>query len=69
MKTKTVCPYDVTYCDNAGCPFKDCESHLIHTKKFPAGTMISLANYAGTCRQYIGWLVDKVSKEDKNGKV
>lgn len=64
-----VCPYDVTYCDNAGCPFKDCEIHLVHTKKFPVGTMISVANYSGTCRQYIGWLVDEVSKEEKDGKV
>lgn len=64
MKTKTVCPYDVTYCDNAECPFKDCESHIVHTKKFPVGTMVSLANYAGTCRQYIGWLVNEASKEN-----
>lgn len=60
-----VCPYDVTYCDNKGCPFKDCESHIAHTKKFPAGTMVSVADYGRTCRRYIGWLVDKVSAENK----
>ena len=64
-----VCPYDVTYCAYKDCPFKDCESHLIHTKDFPVGTLASVADYSGTCRRYIGWLVDKVSKEEKNGKV
>ena len=64
-----VCPYDVTYCAYKDCPFKDCESHLTHTKRFPIGTMISVADYSGTCRRYIGWVVDKVSKEEKDGGV
>ena len=58
-----VCPYDVTYCAYKDCPFNDCESHLTHTKTFPIGTMISVADYRGACRRYIGYLVDKASKE------
>ena len=29
-----VCPYDVTYCAYKDCPFKDCESHIVHTKGY-----------------------------------
>ena len=63
--------YDITYCDNTDCPFKDCERH--HSKASRAALFgtgyVSVANYGGTCRRYIDFLVDLVSKEGANERV
>jgi len=51
---------DITYCSNVNCPFADCERHL---RRLPDGAysnrLISIANFAGTCRQHIWHLVEQ----------
>ena len=46
----------MTYCANKDCPFSDCGKHLDNAPKSGA---IVMAWLDGTCRDYIGWLVDK----------
>lgn len=58
-----VCPYDITYCANEACPFKDCERQLRRAKGFPPGTQISVSDFSGMCRRYISWLVDRERKK------
>lgn len=54
-----ICPLDVTYCSNTSCGRKDCERHPVILKKlrdsglFQAGCPISVADFSGTCRDYI----------------
>lgn len=55
--------YDITFCIYAGCPFKDCESHLTHLEKQTNRT-VSISDFRGTCRRYIGLLVDELSEEE-----
>lgn len=56
------CPLDVTYCVNADCKNRRCDRHLSVLKKvqrrFP-GAMVSVADFSGTCREYIRQLVDE----------
>ena len=55
--------YDITFCCNKKCPFKDCERHLSQVKQPAPKGYISVANFDGVCRRYIGWLVNEVEKE------
>lgn len=55
--------YDITYCCNSECPFKDCERHLNKIDQQTHRT-VSISNFDGVCRRYIGWLVDEVRKEE-----
>ena len=55
--------YDITYCTYAGCPFKDCERHLTRLEKQTNRT-VSIADFRGTCRLYIGLLIDEVREEE-----
>lgn len=51
------------YCVNAGCPFKECEHHLVNLKNTGCKRRsVKVANMDGVCRKYIGWLVDKTSE-------
>lgn len=57
-----ICPLDITYCTNAGCPFKTCDRHTAVLKKVQQqflGATVSVADLSGTCREYIGWLVER----------
>lgn len=51
---------DITYCINAGCPFKDCERHLSKA----SGQYVNVANFDGVCRRYIGHLLNELNEED-----
>lgn len=53
-----VCPYDITYCANDSCPFKDCDNHVSKATRFTSGTYVSVADFSGTCHRYISWLAD-----------
>lgn len=56
-----ICPLDITYCTNAGCPFKTCDRHPAVLKKVQQqlpGATVSVSDLSGTCREYIGWLVE-----------
>ena len=53
---------DITYCINNSCPFKECERHpsKIAKASLQGRGYVSVANYDGVCRKYIGYLVDEV---------
>ena len=55
---------DITYCANKDCPFSDCNRHLDNA---PRNGMVTMAWLDRTCRDYIGWLVYKIERGDKNG--
>lgn len=55
---------DITYCMNKNCPHKDCMRHLVHA---PISTPVSMAWFDGTCRRYIGGLVDEIEQMRKDG--
>ena len=55
--------YDITFCSYKDCPLTDCERHLINVKQpYPKG-YISISDFSGICRDYIGYLVDEIEKE------
>lgn len=56
---------DITYCAYAGCPLKDCERHLnrLHDADRTARDGFSFADFAPTCRRYIGFVVEEVSSD------
>ena len=59
---------DITYCTNMNCPFKKCKSHLSHLKKFKGQKMfVKIANFGGTCREYLEYVYDCIVEEEKNG--
>ena len=48
--------HDITYCMNRDCPYKDCVRHIVQA---PLNTPVSMAWLDGTCRRYIGGLIDE----------
>lgn len=64
---------DITYCEYTRCPLKKCERH--HTKISKACIFgkgyVSVADFSGTCREYLSYLLKEVQKDEeepKNGK-
>ena len=56
--------YDMTYCSYNDCPFKDCDRHLMQTLKFlELKNGVSIADFSGTCRRYITYLVKEVYRD------
>lgn len=49
---------DMTFCTNKDCPFKDCERHNKHLKGVYG--LVSVADFSGTCRRYISYVVKEV---------
>lgn len=60
----------ITYCTNSRCRFRDCERHLTHLEKArKAGeTTVSVANFAGTCRRYLGFVLAEAERKERHGK-
>jgi len=57
---------DITYCTSPDCPSKDCAVRLIHNKdKFKPGDMVSMADFSGTCRYYIGSVLCEIEENEK----
>ena len=52
---------DLTYCTSTDCPSKECKIKLLNNK-FQPGEIISMADFSGTCRFYIGWLVSEIEE-------
>ena len=50
---------DITYCTSTDCPSTECKIKVLNNK-FQPGAVISMADFSGTCRFYIGWLLDKI---------
>lgn len=44
---------DITYCSNTDCQNKECDRHPSLLDGLPPGTMVSMADFGGTCRDYI----------------
>lgn len=56
---------DITFCSSTDCPSKECKIRVLN-QKFPPGTIISMADFSGTCRFYIGWLVDRCERGEED---
>ncbi len=54
---------DITYCSSTDCPSKECKIKVLNNK-FEPGTIISMADFSGTCRFYIGWMLDQITEEE-----
>ena len=54
---------DITYCASKDCPSKECRIK-IGNNHFEPYEIISMADFSGVCRYYIGWLVDKITVEE-----
>ena len=54
---------DITYCSSADCPSKECKIRA-QNQKFPPGTIISMADFSGTCRFYIGCILNQITEEE-----
>lgn len=54
---------DITFCSSTDCPSKDCRIKLLNNK-FDPGEIISMADYSGVCRYYIGWLVAELGEAE-----
>lgn len=50
---------DITYCSSTDCPSKECKIKVLNNK-FKPGEIISMADFSGQCRFYIGWLLEKI---------
>ena len=53
---------ELKYCANVDCPFNDCKRHWtkISELKGKGITHIIMEDFSGVCRQYIGYLVNKL---------
>lgn len=58
---------DITYCTYSGCPLKKCERHPSKISKaaMSGKGYVSVADFSGTCREYLSWLLDEVEKEKR----
>lgn len=50
---------DITYCTSIDCPSKDCKVKLLNNK-FAPGTILSMSDFSGICRYYIGWVLSQI---------
>ena len=55
---------DVTWCVSEDCPSEDCRIHVRQCKAKP-GELVSMADFSGVCRYYIGWVLEQIESEDK----
>ena len=51
---------DVTWCVSEDCPSEDCRIHVRQCKA-QTGELVSMADFSGTCRYYIGWVLGIVN--------
>lgn len=54
---------DITFCSSTDCPSAECKIKLSNNK-FEPHTIISIADFSGVCRFYIGWLLAGVENND-----
>ena len=52
---------DITYCSSLDCPSEECKIKVTNNK-FQPGDIISMADFSGVCRFYIGWLVAEIEE-------
>lgn len=52
---------DITYCAADDCPSKECRIKMTNNH-FQAGDIISMADFSGVCRFYIGWILNEMEE-------
>ena len=55
---------DITYCAAQECPSTECKIKVTNNH-FEAGDIISMADFSGVCRFYIGWILSKMEGEEE----
>lgn len=63
--------YDITWCSYAACPLTKCERHLerlikMKGKNPDSHERISIADFAGTCEDYLKYVLEQIEKEKKD---
>lgn len=53
---------DITYCAAIDCPSKECKIKVTNNH-FSSNDLISVADFSGVCRFYIGWVLSEVENE------
>lgn len=56
---------NITFCANTDCKNKKCDRHPSLLEGLPKGTMVSMANFGDTCRDYIRQIVEEIYDENK----
>lgn len=55
---------EITYCTNVACPFNDCYKHPCKLEgEKDRLKFVSIADFSGVCRRYIGYLVNELMGE------
>ena len=58
---------DITYCIARDCPFKKCKRHWSKLKKIEnKDVKVIVSNFAGVCREYIGYVLGEVERRTDN---
>ena len=55
---------DITFCSSTDCPSTECKIKVLNNK-FEPHEIISIADFSGVCRFYIGWLVTMIESEEE----
>lgn len=56
---------DITFCSSPDCPSTECKIKLSNNK-FEPHEIISMADFSGVCRFYIGCLLADIEEQDAN---
>ncbi len=54
---------DITYCSCVECINKECGRHPCHLSKMENARYVSIADFGGTCRDYIHQVLIEVEQE------
>lgn len=53
---------DITYCISTECPSTECKIKVTNNH-FTSDDLVSVADFSGVCRFYIGWIVSEVEND------
>lgn len=54
---------DITYCAYSNCPLKNCSRHI--TKSDSKSKYVSVCDFAPTCRDYLYYVLEEVTKDNE----
>lgn len=57
---------DITYCTAQECPSTECKIKITNNH-FTSDELVSVADFAGVCRFYIGWILSEVENDSIHG--
>lgn len=55
---------DITYCIADECPSTECKVKITNNH-FNKDDIISMADFSGVCRFYIGWVLSEIEGEEE----